>query len=429
MGHNRGMALTIPVAHDFICPWCWVGLFQAKRLQEEFGVRVEWRGYELFPAGLDWPDYPAAKPQPSNKPATPSRLEFLLAAEGIVLPQIERPKKMRTYNAHQALEYAKTEGAGDAFNEALYRAYWERGEAINEIDVLKRLAHGLVHDIDAMVEAIRTKRFKKNVVDFDDDAYANGVYNVPTFFIGGERYAEQPYVVLRDAVLKAKQENGGTDVYSNLVFPKAPADRPYVYLNMVSTIDGKTVSGTRHDSVSDLGSKIDHLLMQRIERTADAVMVGAQTIRATTPAWNPKSPKRIAVTRSGNLPHEACFFLGGESYIATSGSSGVKPFGATKLIRAGGQQIDFELLLNRLRTSYGVQRLHCLGGSELNAELLRLDLVDELFLTIAPKIKLGRDLPTYAGGEPLPREALMRFELVENHVIGDEVFLRYRRGH
>jgi riboflavin biosynthesis pyrimidine reductase len=75
-----------------------------------------------------------------------------------------------------------------------------------------------------------------------------------------------------------------------------------------------------------------------------------------------------------------------------------------------------------------VEKLYVLGGSEINAELLSRDLVDELFLTVAPKIKLGADTPTFAGGTALPREALLQFELIESQIIGDEVFLRYRRG-
>jgi len=421
------MALTIPVAHDFICPWCWIGLFQAKRLQDEFGARIEWRGYELYPEDLHWPDYPAPKEQPANKPATPSRLDFLLAAEGIEIPKIERPKKMRTYNAHQAVEYAKTEGVADQFIEILYRALWERGEEINNPAVLKKLAAGVIHDIDAMYDAIKTKRFKHKIVGFDDDAYANGVYNVPTFFIGGDRYAEQPYAVLREATRKARDESGGTDLYSALEFPRAQGDRPYVFVNMVATIDGKILSGNRNESVADLGSKIDHLLMKRIEAAADAVMVGAETLRATPPVWNPKSPKRIVVTRSGRVPHDHCFLQGGESYLATNGSAMLTPPSGTKLLRAGNQQVDFPLLLSHIKHRLHVNRLLVMGGSDLNAELLKHDLVDELFLTIAPKIKLGKDVPTYAGGDPLPRHALLKFNLVENHAIGDEVFLRYRR--
>ena len=67
------------------------------------------------------------------------------------------------------------------------------------------------------------------------------------------------------------------------------------------------------------------------------------------------------------------------------------------------------------------------GGSELNASLLSQDLVDELFWTVSPKVKLGRDVPTYADGESLPREALLNFRLLGNETVGDEVYLRYHR--
>jgi riboflavin biosynthesis pyrimidine reductase len=54
-------------------------------------------------------------------------------------------------------------------------------------------------------------------------------------------------------------------------------------------------------------------------------------------------------------------------------------------------------------------------------------MVDELFLTLAPKVKLGANLPTYAGGDPLDKEDVLRWRLVGCHPIEDEVFLRYRR--
>jgi riboflavin biosynthesis pyrimidine reductase len=53
------------------------------------------------------------------------------------------------------------------------------------------------------------------------------------------------------------------------------------------------------------------------------------------------------------------------------------------------------------------------------------DLIDELFLTLAPKIKLGDEIPTFAGGTPLPREKVQSYKLEEVHQIGDEIFLRY----
>lgn len=76
----------------------------------------------------------------------------------------------------------------------------------------------------------------------------------------------------------------------------------------------------------------------------------------------------------------------------------------------------------------GVQRLLIEGGSEINAVFLAADLVDELFLTVAPKVKLGREVPTIADGEPLTRAQVKSWELVSCLTQGSEVFLRYRRG-
>ncbi len=194
------MPLTIPIAHDFICPWCWVGMIQAKRLREEFGAQIEWRGYELFPEELAWPDPSPAAEVPANKPAVPSRFDFLLYADELELPKSVRPKKMRTHNAHEALAYAKREGKADAFAEALYIAYWENGREINRPEVLHELAQGILNDPDEMLAAVNEKRYASEIVGFDDEAYAGGVYNVPTFYIGEARLAEQPYAALKKAV-------------------------------------------------------------------------------------------------------------------------------------------------------------------------------------------------------------------------------------
>lgn len=194
------MALTIPIAHDFICPWCWVGMNQARRLREEFGVEIQWRGFELFPEPLAWPEDAPAPAPPANRPPTLSRLEFLLIADDVELPKVVRPQRMRTHNAHEAMAYAKTEGKSDALAEVLYRAYWEQGREINRIDVLRELAGNVLDDVGAMAQAVESRAFRDQIVGFDEDAYAAGVYNVPTFYIGERRYAEQPYVVLKKAV-------------------------------------------------------------------------------------------------------------------------------------------------------------------------------------------------------------------------------------
>lgn len=193
--------MTIPIAHDFTCAWCWIGLHQVKRLKQEFGVTFDWLGYELYPEEIPWPE-PTPKPAvETNRPTTPSRLELAYAAEGMEPPTADRPKRMRIHNALEAVEYTKSESleAADQLVERLYNAYWTKGIEINDLGVLENIAKGVVHSIPGMLQAIREKRFRDNIVPFDEAAYKSGVYNVPTFFINGQRLAEQPYVAIRKA--------------------------------------------------------------------------------------------------------------------------------------------------------------------------------------------------------------------------------------
>lgn len=418
--------MKIAVAHDFICPWCWIGFFQAKRLERDFGVVIDWQGYELWPESLAWPEPSAAIELPENKPLTPSRFALMCFAEGIEQPTVERPHQMRTNNVHQAVEYAKTEGVQDQLIEVYYRAYWERGENINDPVVAVDLARNIVNDVAALEMAILTNAFDDKVVDFDDDAYALGVYNVPTFFIGEKRYAEQPYRVLKQAMEEILTEPE-VGIYRDLEFPLGvDGVRPYVFINMVSTIDGKIITGERDEPVGDLGSKTDHLLMYRLEAKADAVLVGANSLRATPKTWNPKTTKRVVVTRSGDVPFDSAFLSNGEPYLAIPEVSNFELPEGVEIIRVGKDSVDWHELLQKLY-SLGVKRLNVLGGSDLNATLLEQDLVDELFLTLAPKIKLGKDTPTYAGGHPLPRDKVQDYELAEHHNIDNELFLRYKR--
>lgn len=197
--------MVIKVAHDFICPWCWIAVKQADDLRAKFDVSFDWMAFELFPISLPWPAATKSEPvaeQPDRAP-TPNRLDLAYAAAGMTKPTAQRPLGMRTHNAHQAVEAAKAQGGDhEKLIDRLYRAYWEDGKNISKIDTLVELAEGLVLSIDDFRAAIEEKRYADKIIGFDDDAYAAGVYNVPTFWIGGVKYAEQPTSVLMEAVEK-----------------------------------------------------------------------------------------------------------------------------------------------------------------------------------------------------------------------------------
>lgn len=210
-------------------------------------------------------------------------------------------------------------------------------------------------------------------------------------------------------------------VYEAIDWPAPPGDRPFVFMNMVSTIDGKILTGERDEPVMDLGSATDHATMRWLESQADCVLIGAGSLRATPGIWYAAGLKRVVLTRRGELPFHSRFFTDDPSLAFVSGGDDDLPAGVRRL------PADLPTLLKSLRHDHGVERLLIEGGSEINAVCLRADVVDELFLTLAPKIKLGRDVPTIAGGEPLQREAVQRWELVSLKTVESEIFLRYRR--
>ncbi|MBS1723560.1 MAG: dihydrofolate reductase family protein [Armatimonadetes bacterium] len=217
--------------------------------------------------------------------------------------------------------------------------------------------------------------------------------------------------------------------YEDLHLREPSGASPFVAINMVTTIDGKILSGGRDEGVMDLGSPVDHQAMRNIEAACDAVMIGAGTLRATKGLWYDARLTRIVVSPSGNLPYQSRFFTDApeKAWVLTSevGESAV-PSNVQRI--ATKEPIEWPGVLERLGNELGVRRLLVEGGSELNASLLAQDVVDELFWTVAPKVRLGRNIPTYADGEPFPRHGLLKFSLVSNLVIDDEVFLRYRRS-
>lgn len=200
---DQEKTLQVTIAHDYLCPWCWVGFFQAKRLKEEFPqISQVWRGYELLPEELG--PLPAHDPHPKDPDAPPSRFDVFSQAEGAPVPEGRTVGIVRTHNALEGAAYAqdKEPAKFDAYNEAVYRAFWERSEDISDPAVLDRLAAEAGLDTAAFRAAVSAKAYHGEIVRFDDDAYAADVTHVPTFLFRGERCAEAPYATIRELALR-----------------------------------------------------------------------------------------------------------------------------------------------------------------------------------------------------------------------------------
>ena len=96
-------------------------------------------------------------------------------------------------------------------------------------------------------------------------------------------------------------------LYTNLKWPEPPANRPYVYINMASTVDGKIVIGEPNGTAKGVGGPTDQILFRRLQTQCDAALLGGVTLRASQviyPAYLP----RYTVTRSGDVPLTNRFF-------------------------------------------------------------------------------------------------------------------------
>jgi riboflavin biosynthesis pyrimidine reductase len=198
-------------------------------------------------------------------------------------------------------------------------------------------------------------------------------------------------------------------------------ERPLVAMNFAATVDGRaTIEGRS----GPIGSAVDTEMLVGLRTRFDAVMIGAGTMRAERYA----AMERPLVIVSGrlDLPWEAPLFSGGEGrVIVLTATEAEPPETATpiELIRHPGA-VDFKQALRQLRHEYGVKTLLCEGGPQVHEQLQADGLVDDLFLTIAPKLS-GGEAPRILEG-PLPRVA--ELELVWLLESEGELFARYRRS-
>ncbi len=217
---------------------------------------------------------------------------------------------------------------------------------------------------------------------------------------------------------------------------KAPPDRPYLVLNMVSSLDGKATVDWR---TRGLSTELDRALFHHLRTQADAVMVGAGTVRIERYGRMAKSDelrdKRereglardpLAVVVSARLDLPADLPLLGEPeqrvVIATGSDASLPGLGEqVEYCRVGD---DLPLLMARLREEHGVRSVLCEGGPTLNSHLLAAGLVDELFLTLNPKLAGGAAALTIVAGRELVEPA--ELELLSVAEGDGDLFTRWR---
>lgn len=220
---------------------------------------------------------------------------------------------------------------------------------------------------------------------------------------------------------------------------RAPADRPYVAVNMVCSLDGRTTVDGR---AGGLSSDSDKAVFTHLRTAVDAVLIGAGTVRAERygpmvpdstlqdhrlAAQRAAQPLAVIVSGSLALPRDLPLLQDAGSHVVVLTSQTQRTIGTVPAqvdyMRGPGPTLELRPFLERLRTNYAVRSILCEGGPTLNAALLRESLVDCLFLTLAPTLA-GGPLPlTIVDGpafDPRPRARFVRALTAE-----DNLFLEY----
>lgn len=214
--------------------------------------------------------------------------------------------------------------------------------------------------------------------------------------------------------------------------------RPHVILNVAMTADGKTDTVRRGGA--SISSAEDMERVDRLRAEVDAIMVGGRTLLEDDPRLTVKTeqlqqerlqqglsvnPIKVGVVTKAYLRADSRFLNAGPAQVIIFTTTQTELVQIELLERQGvqvfvmgDQQIDLKLAMQKLM-EVGVRRLLVESGGILNESLLRLGLVDEIMIYVAPLIFGGENAPTFASGVGLSQEEALRLHLVAVNRLGD----------
>ena len=223
-------------------------------------------------------------------------------------------------------------------------------------------------------------------------------------------------------------------------------ERPYVLLSCAISVDGCLDAPGPERLILSGGADLDRVDSERA--SADAIMVGAATIRRDNPrllirsprrradrtaSGLPEHPARVTITATGDLDPGAHFFQATGAiqvlvYCPSPAAARTRQrLNAAADVIDAGQPVRLAALLADL-AGRGVRRLMVEGGARLGGEFLAEGLVDELQLVVAPFFVGDPAAPRFAGPARYPHGPERPMSLAEVRRLDDVVLLRYLLG-
>jgi len=220
-----------------------------------------------------------------------------------------------------------------------------------------------------------------------------------------------------------------------------------VIVNMATSLDGRITTRTRERF--PLGSEHDRRLMDELRVRADAVIVGAGTVRhdgfpmliryadlraRRTKLGLPPHPVNVVLSRALDLPIRSRFFADPDTRrilvtTRSAPSARVKRFQqVAEVLVLPGRTLNAARVVEALHKR-GLKHLLLEGGGETHFSFAKAGLVDELYVTLTPRLIGGTKAPSLLDGEGFLKNSHLQLKLVSHKQVGDELFLRYRVRH
>lgn len=200
--------VRITVWSDYVCPFCYLEEPVLEQIREEYGdqVEIDWRAFELRP-----------EPAPTLDPDG----QYLHTTwHASVYPMAERrgmtlrlpPVQPRSRKALEAAEFAREQGRFESMHHALFRAFFEDGRDLNELEILLDVGGSAGLDPGELRVALEQGRYTDTVLRDERLAQEIGISGVPAMLVGpADAPLEEAEVVMgaqpvervRDAVERA----------------------------------------------------------------------------------------------------------------------------------------------------------------------------------------------------------------------------------
>jgi len=197
--------IPIIVFSDYVCPWCFMAESGLDLLRETHTVQVEWKAFELRPAGS--PPIPAeyrARIRAGNS----QMLAIARERFGLELNGVEPKESGASFLAHVGAKYAIENGKGPDYHHAVFAAHWQEEKDIASAETLVEIAKRVGLGEAEFRAALENPRYAAQVREEEEWAKRHGLGGVPAF-IFGNRYlvsGAQPVEVLREVAERCVAE-------------------------------------------------------------------------------------------------------------------------------------------------------------------------------------------------------------------------------